>query len=71
MGNDVFSLWMCKNVYVLKVAVCDYDKEDLTHTHTHTKMFVVKKEVKICNILLVYYNKSEGVTEMFGGKTSK
>jgi len=27
-----FSLGMWKNVYVLKVAVCDYGEEGLTHT---------------------------------------
>jgi hypothetical protein len=40
-------------------------------TYTNTKMFCSQNEVKICNILLVYYNKSEGVTEMCGGKISK
>jgi len=29
-----FILGMCKNVYVLKVAVFDYGEEGLTHTHT-------------------------------------
>jgi len=47
--------------------ICDYDRR-ATHTHT-PRYFIVK--VKICNILLVYYNKLEGVTEMFGGKISK
>jgi hypothetical protein len=38
--------------------------------HTH-RCFIVKNEVKICNILLVHYKKSEGVIEMFGGKIRK
>jgi len=32
-----FGLGICKNVYALKAAVCDYGAEG--HTHTHTKMF--------------------------------
>ena len=62
-GKWCFVDWECVRMCV----ICDYDRR-ATHTHT-PRYFIVK--VKICNILLVYYNKLEGVTEMFGGKISK
>jgi hypothetical protein len=48
------SLGMCKNVYVLKVAVCDYGEEgQYTHTQAHTpRCFVVKMKQRYATSFL-------------------